>query len=86
MLPPRLQFPKVPVEEPWILEIDNDKLCKLIAGRYIIPGQVCTVVPGLPVKKSADDIRGVVWDLTKNGINPLIFTPSFFLPTPSSYV
>jgi hypothetical protein len=60
--PPRLQFPTVPVEEPWIIEKDNDKLRKLIARRYIVPGHVRTVVPWFPVKKGADDIR-VVWDL-----------------------
>jgi hypothetical protein len=83
--PLRQHFPRVPVEEPWIIEKDNDKLRKLMVWRYIVPGQVRTVVPRFPVKKGEDDIR-VVWDLTKNGLNPLIFTPSFFLPTASSYV
>jgi hypothetical protein len=54
--PPRLQFPKVPVEEPWILEKDNEKLRKLIVRHYIVPGQVRTVVPRFPVKKGSDDI------------------------------
>ena len=83
--PPRRHFPRVPVEEPWIIEKDNEKLQKLIVRRYIVPGTVHTVVPRFPVKKGEDDIR-VVWDLTKNGLNPLTFTPSFFLPTASSYV
>ena len=83
--PPRRHFPRVPVTEPWIIEKDTEKLRKLIIQRYILPGTVRTVVPRFPVQKGEDDIR-VVWDLTKNGLNPLTFTPSFFLPTASSYV
>lgn len=52
--------------------------------RYLVPGQVRTVVRCFQVKKGEEDIR-VVWDLSKNGLN-LVYTPSFFLPTASSYV
>jgi hypothetical protein len=79
------RFPKVTVNEPWVIEKDNEKLRKLIARRYIVPGRVHTVVPRFPIKKGEDDIR-VVWDLTKNGLNPITFTPTFFLPNASSYV
>jgi len=41
------------------------------------------VVPRFPVKKGADDIQ-VVWDLKKNSLNACMYTPSFFLYTPSS--
>ena len=68
-----------------MIEKDNEKLRKLILRRNLIPGQVHTVVPRFQVKKGEDDIRDV-WDLTKNGVNPLTFSPSFFLPTASSYV
>ena len=81
----RLHFPRAPVQESWITEKDNEKLCKLISRRYQVSGQVRTVVPRFQVKRGKDDIR-VVWDLTKNGLNPLVFTPSFYLPTASSYV
>ena len=83
--PPRLHFSSPPVQESWITEKDNEKLRKLISWRYLTPEQVRTVVPRFQVKKGEDDIR-VVWDLTKNGLNPLVFTPSFYLPTASSYV
>ena len=60
-----------------MIEKDNEKLRKLILRRYLIPGQVHTVAPCFQVKKGEEDIR-VVWDLIKNGVNSLTFTPSFF--------
>ena len=37
-------------------------------------------IPRHPVPKKLTDIR-LVWNCTVNGVNPLIYTPSFFLPT-----
>jgi len=56
----------------------------LVQKRYLVPGAMTTVVPRFQVKKGADDIW-VVWDLKKNGLNACMYTPSFFLYTPSSF-
>ena len=37
-------------------------------------------IPRNPVPKNSTDIR-VVWNCIDNGVNPLIYTPSLFLPT-----
>jgi len=82
--PPHQQFPSPPPAEEWIHEKDKEKLWTLVQKRNLVPGPVWTVVPRFAVKKGADDIQ-VVWDLKKNGLNACIYTPSFFLYTPSSY-
>jgi hypothetical protein len=47
---------------------------------------VCrTTVPRFPIPKGADDIR-VVWDLSKNGVNETMYTPTFFLATLNTYL
>jgi hypothetical protein len=51
----------------------------------VVPGTFVVAVPRFPVPKGADDIR-VVWDLAKNGLNKVMFTPSFFLPTMATYL
>jgi hypothetical protein len=58
---------------------DKEKLEKLIRQRYIEMGFCRTTIPRFPVMKGSDDIR-VVWDLTKNGVNDLMFTHVSFWP------
>jgi hypothetical protein len=80
----RLHYPQVPITDPSIVQLDAEKLEKLLTRRYIIPGEVRNTVPWFPVPKGPDDIR-VVWDLARNGLNECMFTPSFFLPTMATY-
>jgi hypothetical protein len=82
---PRLKFPSIRIAEPWIVTKDLEKLDKLLRRRYIVPGPYRTAVPRFPVPKGDDDIR-VMWDLARNGLNEHMFTPSFFLPTMSTYL
>ena len=62
--------------------MDATKLKSLILKRYLEDGTqgVKTVIPRHFVAKGDNDIR-VVWDLTKNGLNPCCYAPSFSLPT-----
>ena len=82
---PRLHFPQVPIQEQWIKEKDMEKLEKLLRRGYIHPGACRTTVPRFPVPKGSDDIR-VVWDLSKNGLNGTMYTPTFFLASMSTYL
>jgi hypothetical protein len=82
---PRLRFGQIPIEEDWIRQKDLEKLEKLIRRRYISEGICRTMVPRFPVPKGEDDIR-VVWDLSKNGLNETMYTPSFFLATMATYL
>jgi hypothetical protein len=68
-----------------IAEKDNEELRKLVMRRCLVLGQVRTIVTRFQLKKGEDDVW-VVWDLSKNSLNLLTFTPSFFLPMASSYV
>jgi hypothetical protein len=79
-----LNFPQIPVEDPWTQEKIMEKLLKLVRHRYITPGPVLCVIPFFKVKKPPEDIQ-VVWDLKRNGVNKSVYTPSFQLPTPASY-
>jgi hypothetical protein len=82
---PRRFFPAMPVTEEWMIQKDDEKLEKLIDRRYLESGLVLTVVPHFAVPKGNDDIR-IVWDLAKNGLNEHMFTPSFVLPTMSTFL
>ena len=75
----RLRFRGIPMEK-WQEELEVKKLAKLVDRGYIEHGHVHTVIPRFAVPKGKDDIR-LVWDLTLNGVNDTIYTPSFFLPT-----
>ena len=84
--PPRLRFPPIPADEPWMVEKDLDKLRKLLLKRYLVPGLVRLTTPRFPVIKidspdpAVRDIR-VVWDASRSGVNGTMYTPSFFLPS-----
>ena len=41
-------------------------------------------IPCHPIPKTSTDIR-VVWNFTDNSVNPLIYTPSLFLPTANKF-
>jgi hypothetical protein len=82
---PQLRFGQVPIQEEWIIDKDREKLEKLLRRKYIDVGVCRTTVPRFPVPKGENDIR-VVWDLSKNGLNETMYTPSFFLATMSTYL
>lgn len=74
----RLHFPPIPIQEEWIRQKDEEKLEKLLQRKYIHPGECRLTVPRFPVPKVEDDIKDV-WDLSKNGVNVTMYTPTFFL-------
>ena len=59
-------------------DLEVAKLGKLIQRRYVEKGRVSVVIPRMSVPKGDDDI-GVVWDMTRNGVNPGTSVSSFFL-------
>jgi hypothetical protein len=61
----------------------EEKVLKVVARRYIVPGYVKSLTSFFAVPKGTDDIR-VVYDATKSGLNAAIWTPNFMLPTASS--
>ena len=81
----RLHYPPIPIKEDWVVVKDREKLVKLLRRRYIVCGVCRNTVPRFPVPKGDDDIR-VVWDLSKNGVNAGMYTPSFFLATMGTYL
>jgi len=72
------------IKEDWIVEKDTEKLQLLLEKRYLLPGACHNMVPRFPVAKGKNNIH-TVWDLHKNGLNTVMYTPSFYLPCPSSY-
>ena len=91
--PAKTRFNNVPIKDEWIIRKDEEKMLKLLQRGYLEEGPYRCVIPRFPIPKvcspdipqSEWDIR-VVWDLSKNGVNKTIFTPRFFLPTPSTYL
>jgi hypothetical protein len=79
--PPCLKSRSPPIKEEWIRALDEEKIVKLVNRRYLedAKGRCLNTIPRHPVTKVTDDIR-VVWDCTNNGVNPTIYTPSFWLP------
>ena len=75
--PRRLHWPPLPQEE-WMEDLDVEKIAKLISRRYIEAGPVKVVIPRMCVPKGDDDVR-VVWDMTRNGVNPGLFASTFYL-------
>ena len=59
-------------------DLDVEKIAKLISRRYIEAGPVKVVIPRMCVPKGDDDVR-VVWDMTRNGVNPGLFASTFYL-------
>jgi hypothetical protein len=70
-----------PIKEEWIRLLDEENILKLINRRYLedAKGRCRNTIHSHPVPKGTDDIR-VVWYCTNNGVNPTMYTPSFWLP------
>ena len=77
----------VPVEDKWMNRKHDEKIQKLIERRYIRPlkpgEKIHVAIPNFPVKKTEEDTRAV-WSHTETGVNPSIYVPRMFLPSPSS--
>ena len=75
--PRRHIWPQFPQEE-WMEDVEVEKLAKLINRRYIERGRVDVVIPRMCVPKGDDDVR-VVWDMTRNMVNPGTYASTFYL-------
>ena len=65
-------------QEDWMEDLDVEKIAKSIMRRYIEHGKVSVVIPRICVPKGDDDVR-VVWDMTRNKVNPGLFASTFYL-------
>ena len=60
-----------------------EKLTRLLHAKYLEPGAVKWDIDFFGVLKGETDIR-LVFNGTSNGLNELVWAPSFFLPTSAS--
>jgi len=70
-------------EDPKLQKLYSEKFQRLIKANYIEKGYVKWDIRFFSVQKGESDIR-MVFDGTKSGLNPIVWTPSFFLPTAQS--
>ena len=59
------------------------KLNRIVDITYLAPGYVHWDIRFFDVPKGEDDTR-IVYNGTKKGINPIVWMPTFFLPTSAS--
>lgn len=72
-------------EDPLQLEAMRKKIKKVADRGYVKEGDVDSLISFFAVPKGADDIR-MVYDATKCGLNEVIWSPNFFLPTVATVV
>ena len=70
-------------DDPVQLEAMRKKIKKVANREYIQEGDVDSLISFFAVPKGKDDIR-MVYDATKCGLNEVIWSPNFFLPTGES--
>jgi hypothetical protein len=66
--------------DPALAALLGEKMDKVRFKGYIGEGQVISITHFFAVPKGEDDIR-VVYDLTKNGLNDVLWTPNFWMPS-----
>jgi hypothetical protein len=84
---PTTKEPQPRISDPARREKVKGKLRKVLARRYILTTglDILSFIKYFDVPKGVDDIR-MVYDATANGLNDVVWVPSFWLPTIESVV
>ena len=80
---PKKVYPLSIPKDHKVKALIEDKLNRILQVRYLLRGYVHWDIIFFNVPKSLEDIR-LVYDGTKNGINSVVWAPTFFLPTSMS--
>ena len=76
---PAYRVPQRREKDPHTREMMADKAANVVGKGYVGPGRVLSLTSYFSVPKGEGDIR-MVYDLTKCGLNAVIWVPSFSLP------
>jgi hypothetical protein len=84
---PTTKEPQPRISDPARREKVKGKLRKVLSRRYILTTglDILSFIKYFDVPKGVDDIR-MVYDATANGLNDVVWVPSFWLPTIESVV
>jgi hypothetical protein len=80
---PRWRRPQPPPRDEHLRGLVRSKLAKVRARRYVAPGDVVSLTSYFSVPKGIDDLR-MVYNGTSSGLNAVLWSPNFGLPTVES--
>ncbi len=78
--PPQYKVPQRPEPDEKLRAQIRGKLDAPISKSYIAPGKVLSLTSYFAVPKGETDLR-IVYDASKSGLNKVLWTPNFQLPT-----